>query len=205
MRAAELADALDTLLAETGAAKAHLWGHSQAGLDLRVLLSPGGLDDGARVASVTTAATPHRGLRNAVPVAPDTPGMDVTEAYITGGFASANPDAAGVPFFSWAAATCGALDSACLSAHDGEVVPAPLASGYLDPRALYAEDGEGGDNDGVVPVSSARWGIFLGVLDADHWDLVGQIPGARLGTFDPEVFFLSEARRLRRLEQERGL
>jgi triacylglycerol lipase len=30
-----------------------------------------------------------------------------------------------------------------------------------------------GENDGVVPVSSAKWGEFRGVLEADHLDLLG--------------------------------
>lgn len=30
-------------------------------------------------------------------------------------------------------------------------------------------------NDGLVPVSSARWGTFLGCVPADHFDEVGQI------------------------------
>jgi triacylglycerol lipase len=30
-----------------------------------------------------------------------------------------------------------------------------------------------GANDGMVPVTSTKWGQFRGVLDADHLDLVG--------------------------------
>lgn len=30
-------------------------------------------------------------------------------------------------------------------------------------------------NDGLVPVASARWGLFLGCVPADHFDEVGQI------------------------------
>jgi triacylglycerol lipase len=60
-RAAALMPELLAILAETGAAKLNLIGHSQGGLDARVLTSPNGLHMGSLVASVTTIATPHRG------------------------------------------------------------------------------------------------------------------------------------------------
>jgi triacylglycerol lipase len=199
-RAQALADALDDLLAETGASRAHLIGHSQAGLDFRVLLSPQGLAYGDRVATATTLSTPHLGLHPSFAGLSTYFGMDVTEAYLSGEFAQRYPDPPGTPRFSWAAATCGAYELTCLDTHHDEVVAAALASSYLSLRNLYGTDGHGGDNDGVVPVSTAAWGTFLGVLPADHWDLVGQIPLQRLGTFDHHAFYLDEARRLRALE-----
>lgn len=204
-RAAALADALDDLLAETGAAKAHLIGHSQAGLDFRVLLSPQGFDYGARVATATSVSTPHQGLHPSYAGLSTYFGMDVTEAYVSGEFAQSYPDPPGVPRYSWAAATCGAYELTCLDTYDDEVVAAALASSYLSLRNLYGTDGHGGDNDAVVPVSTAAWGTFLGVLSADHWDVVGQVPLQRLGTFDHQAFYLSEARRLRGLEIDLGL
>ena len=39
------------------------------------------------------------------------------------------------------------------------------------------------------------------ILPADHWDLIGQIPGQRLGSFDHLQHYLDEARRLRAAEQ----
>jgi len=61
VRAAAIAPQLDAILKQTGAAKLNLIGHSQGGLDARILVSPNGLGYGDRVASVTTIATPHRG------------------------------------------------------------------------------------------------------------------------------------------------
>jgi pimeloyl-ACP methyl ester carboxylesterase len=58
-RAAQLAVQVDAVLARTGARKVNLLGHSQGGMDARVLVS--GLGYADRVASVTTVATPHRG------------------------------------------------------------------------------------------------------------------------------------------------
>ncbi len=62
-RAQALAPQLDAILAQTGAAKLNLIGHSQGGLDARLLVSPAGYDYASRVASVTTIATPHRGTK----------------------------------------------------------------------------------------------------------------------------------------------
>lgn len=72
-RAKQWETAIDEIREETGAAKVHLVGHSQGGLDARVLVAPRGpaqqtpigwlhgLGYGPHVASVTTLATPHFG------------------------------------------------------------------------------------------------------------------------------------------------
>ncbi len=61
VRAEFLADQVDALLAETGAEKVNLVCFSMGGIDCRFLVSPAGLDFGAKVASVTTISSPHRG------------------------------------------------------------------------------------------------------------------------------------------------
>ncbi len=60
-RAKALAPQIDDILKKTGKSKVNLIGHSQGGLDARVLASAAGLGYGDRIASVTTIATPHRG------------------------------------------------------------------------------------------------------------------------------------------------
>lgn len=62
-RAKAIAAQVDAVLARTHRAKVNLVGHSQGGLDARILASPRGLGYGDRIASVTTIATPHRGTR----------------------------------------------------------------------------------------------------------------------------------------------
>jgi triacylglycerol lipase len=62
-RALALSKQIDEILKRTGKAKVNLVGHSQGGMDARVITSPQGLAYGDRVASVTTVATPHRGSR----------------------------------------------------------------------------------------------------------------------------------------------
>jgi triacylglycerol lipase len=62
-RAKALSTQIDDILKKTGKAKVNLVGHSQGGLDARVITSPQGLAYGDRIASVTTIATPHRGSK----------------------------------------------------------------------------------------------------------------------------------------------
>lgn len=85
VRARAIATQLDEILARTGKRKVNLIGHSQGGLDARVLASPRGLGYGDRIASITTVATPHRGsavadaLLDAVDVLPEGPVDDVLD------------------------------------------------------------------------------------------------------------------------------
>lgn len=62
-RAAAIKPQIEAILKRTGKAKVNLVGHSQGGMDARVLASPAGLGMGDVIASVTTIATPHRGSR----------------------------------------------------------------------------------------------------------------------------------------------
>ena len=62
-RAHALSKQIDDILKKTGKAKVNLVGHSQGGMDARVLASAAGLGYGDRIASVTTVATPHRGSK----------------------------------------------------------------------------------------------------------------------------------------------
>jgi triacylglycerol lipase len=65
---------------------------------------------------------------------------------------------AGTPtIFSWSGV-------ACVSGSCGDVVDAALVPSYL-----WVDNHEG-DNDGVVSVESARFGIYMGVLPHDHFD-----------------------------------
>ncbi len=62
-RVQALSKQIDDILKRTGKAKVNLVGHSQGGMDARLITSPQGLGYGDRVASVTTVATPHRGSK----------------------------------------------------------------------------------------------------------------------------------------------
>lgn len=61
VRATYLSDQIDEILASTGAEKVNLVCFSQGGLDCRYLVSPGGLNRGDVVASVSLISAPNRG------------------------------------------------------------------------------------------------------------------------------------------------
>lgn len=73
---------------------------------------------------------------------------------------------------------------------------APL---YLSHQIILKKEGV---NDGLVSLSSAKWGEFRGVLDCDHWDILppkfARITPVMLGKkkFDSIGFYLSMATQL---------
>jgi len=92
-----------------------------------------------------------------------------------------------VAYYSWAGTTCQLLDLFCQGDHAGEIVDPLLAASHAVMLVLE------GSNDGLVSVSSSEWGVFRGVLDADHLDEVGLLPGTTAPGFDHKQFFLDEA------------
>jgi len=80
VRAEFLADQVDALLAETGASQVNLVCFSMGGIDCRFLVSPAGLDYGAKVASLTTISSPHRGSFVADAATKVLPGTDRSAA-----------------------------------------------------------------------------------------------------------------------------
>jgi triacylglycerol lipase len=140
--------------------------HSMGGLDARYMISRLGMAN--RVRSLTTIATPHRGsfmadwfqsnFRRRVPVllALEAVGFNVDgfgdcRPEVCQRFNAQTPDAPLVRYFSIG----------------GDVPPARLtpflrrAWGLLTPVE--------GPNDGLVSVQSARWGDYLGTIQADHF------------------------------------
>jgi triacylglycerol lipase len=196
-RAEALAPQIDRILAESGAPKVHLLGHSQGGLDIRVLVS--GLGYADRAATMTTLATPHRGIRIELP--DWLTGQDFTESYMTDEFDVTYPDIETIPRYSWTGESCPILDIVCHGRTGGEVVDPLFALTIRLVQDAHGDDPFEGANDGLVPIASARWGEFLGILYADHMDEVGQLADdPDEGPFDHIEFFLSEARRLRQVE-----
>lgn len=160
-RAAALSAALDRM----GGRPCILIGHSMGGLDARFLCAE--LDPGRRVRGVVTLSTPHRGS----PVADwalsaKAPFPRLVRALGRAGVADLTLDACArrnarfegrpmPPIFSFAAA------------RPADELPGILRT--LVPPALDAA----GPNDGLVAVSSALWGEFLGTVAADHFELIG--------------------------------
>ena len=198
-RARELAPQIDAILAETGAAKVNLVGHSMGGLDARYLISTMGYGD--RVASLSTMSSPHHGSVVADIVHGLIPGpqqelidilvddlnwsvdtlRDVTTSYTTEQFNPANPDDPRVYYQSWAGVT------GILEGDIPNVILAPIA-------AIHRPFD--GPNDGMVSSRSARWGDFHGTVPADHYAEVGHPLGLN-GLFQHDEFFRDLARDLR--------
>lgn len=214
-RARQLATQIDAIRAATGARKVNLIAHSQGGLDGRYLI--GSLGYGDRVGALVMVSTPNRGTPVADALVGDLPVgaavlaalfdawgailgggeadtraafAQLTTARILGEFNPAHPDDPRVAYWSVAGRSCGLVDFACQADNAGEIVDPLLA-------ASYEFLSEGGPNDGLVPVSSAEWGVFLGTIPGDHWDEIGQLADAGPGgPFDHLAFYADLAARL---------
>ena len=203
VRAEMWKERIEAVLEETGADRVNLIAHSMGGLDARYLISQMGMHE--VVASLVTVSTPHRGssiaaitleqperLRGWITdlcnwmgtLAIEEPSSDfhtaVTELvpeYVCETFNAAVPDHPDVRYFSYAG-----------RAGRGTDVPLNPFLLVLN-NLLYAREGV---NDGFVSVESAKWGEFLGTIDADHAREVGiqVIPG---GTFKSNAFYRSVA------------
>jgi triacylglycerol esterase/lipase EstA (alpha/beta hydrolase family) len=210
VRADQLADQIDAILAETGANRVHLIGHSQGGLDARFLISSLGYGD--RVATLTTISTPHNGSRVADIALGLLPGgaeevlaflidllvgsatgsdQDVrgqieqlTERYAINVFNPTNPDDPQVAYYSVAGVT---QTNPFANPFTRDLCDPLLLVGYLLLRPT-------GANDGLVTVESARHGTFLGTIPADHLDEVGQLFGTTALAFSHRAFFRDLAR-----------
>ncbi|MDR1209595.1 MAG: triacylglycerol lipase [Clostridiales bacterium] len=169
--AADVVKRIDEMLAETGAEKVNILAHSKGGLDARYAVSRLGVAD--KVASLTTVSTPHRGtpladvlirmpgwIQNLIArfvdwyfraIGDTNPQfLAVGKSFTTGYAARFNdemPDVSGVYYQSYMSVMRGAFSFA------------PLSLPYLIIKRASGEE-----NDGLVPVSSSKWGEFKGVF-----------------------------------------
>jgi triacylglycerol esterase/lipase EstA (alpha/beta hydrolase family) len=207
VRAGQLQPEVDQVLTDFRARKIDIIAHSQGGLDSRRLITTLGYGD--RVSALTTVATPHQGTPicdMAMGYLPG-PGLDVldfmlnavgamggnesdaeasfeamTQHYVQGTFNPATPDDPRVAYDSWTGFTCDITEDTCANK-----VHALIAASY------WIIKDAAGDNDGIVPVSSAPWGDYHGTVDADHFSEIGQFAGVT-GTFEHLEFYKSRAR-----------
>jgi triacylglycerol lipase len=162
----ERAEALARQLFRSDTPTFALVAHSMGGLDARHLISH--LDRDHRVKSLVSVGTPHRGtpvattILNSDALVPalirriGNPGLGelTPEARKAGEI----PDRTDVRYVSYAGCRPLAELPLCLQPF-GRVIPT--------------------DNDGLVPVDSARWGEFRGILRTDHMELIGWSLGLR--------------------------
>lgn len=192
------------ILAVTGKAKANVIGHSHGCLYTRYAISNLGL--ATKVATHTSIAGPHRGsaianilvyglpssllnvagdvldLVYAFVFGDDNPntiqnGIELCTDYMANVFNPNTPNKTGIYYQSWAAKA----KTACPSI-------------ILNPTWLILLTQEGA-NDGLVSITSAKWGTYKGVQDAawystgcDHLNIVGQLFGLTPGFSAPDFF-----------------
>jgi triacylglycerol lipase len=144
--------------------------HSMGGLDARYAIARLGV--ARRVAALVTIGTPHRGTPMAdltadllgklgIARALDLAGFDLEALHaLTSArmerFNAEVPDARGVAYRSVV----------------GVVRRTRRANPLLLPGYLWLRE-RAGDNDGVVPASSQRWGEVMAEIEADHWAQIG--------------------------------
>ena len=132
-------------------------------------------------------------------------------------FNETHPDPVGVPIFSVAGVTN--LLSLDQPECEGGLWPrsdrVDVVDAFFAAAGLYLSNTDGGwvfnptPNDGLVTVSSARWGTFLGCIPADHPDEIGHIldSGNLVSGFDHRRLYLdllSNARAVEALEASGG-
>jgi len=212
IRGAQLLLAVEAIVDETGAEKVNIIGHSQGGLDARVVahMRPD------LVASVTTVSTPHGGtpIADYALLVPGGGAIDVLvqlfggplwgsidggtsliasmEQFSTDGIAAFNetyPDQPQVAYASIAGRSDNELAALECATDDAP----PFIGNWdgvvdpIDPLFAAAEaiiDNGGAPNDGLVRVQDAKWGTFLGCIPADHVDQIGHLFGDGSGGDD---------------------
>ena len=199
-------DRLDRILAELNDERFSIIAHSMGGLDARHLISNRGWHD--HVTALVTVATPHRGssiasltldqpetVRKWLSEMADWVGTHVLEdgsadfrqslreltpEYVQETFNPAVPDHPDVEYWSYGC-----------RAGRGTDTPIDPIFRYFNAH-LYDHEGV---NDGIVSVDSARWGQYLGTIDADHARQVG-IKSRLAADFDSNAFYTAIAERL---------
>lgn len=181
------AEELARLIRMIPARKVNVIAHSMGGLDARYALAKLGLSD--RVASLITIGTPHFGtpladvgarlsdlfrLRALVGAVVDLDCFYDLTTNKMGSFNHAVRDVPGVLYGSVVAK-----------------IERARANPLLWPTHVYLSE-RAGDNDGVVPARSMRWGEVLREIEADHWAQVGWS-----SDFDALAFYEELLRELR--------
>ncbi len=175
--------------------RVNLIAHSLGGIDARALIGLPGMAD--KVVSLTTLGSPHRGtpIVDMILAANTMPFQQTLTNILLGAF--------GMNLALLGEVNTTAMQTVFNPAHpDDPRVFYQSFAGIADPvgqtgvpvSVNYAGSwpfvfAGGGDNDGLVPVSSAMWGLWRGVELADHGDLAG----ARPAVFDPFPFYTAIA------------
>lgn len=214
-RGQELKDKINQFMASGGYSKVHIIGHSQGGLDSRYMVSNLGMS--SKVATLTTLSTPHYGSPIADIVLGVVPSwlMPYVSTALNGlvkivwggksqnlnaslnsltissaaAFNSTTPNSAGVKYYSYGSKVT--IPDLIQHPLMGLIVPITGIGGVAK--------GQGRENDGLVPLSSAKWGTWKGspsygffTTGLDHLEVSNTLS---LGEpwFDVRSFWLSMA------------
>lgn len=203
VRGARLKSFILEVLAITGSRKVNIIAHSQGGITARYVITNMGMSK--QVASLVMISTPNRGTalcdivmgklpalaQYAIEVLADTfwggiiagddnsnfkeATLEMTHSNMIDVFNPNTPDASGVSYFSYAGKLYGVSPNLLLT-------PTNLILQYYD-----------GDNDGIVPVQSSKWGIWKGTLTGlfgvDHFMEINHLFGIAPG-FDTKGFYI---------------
>lgn len=216
VRAVQLKNSINLFMASGGYTKVHILGHSQGGLDARYMISNLGMS--SRVSTMTSLNSPHFGSPIADIVKTVLPNwiepfvgaiVNVLVKIVYGGanqqdalsalvsltregmtaFNSATPNSSGVKYYSYGSY----MTITDLIQHPlmGLVHPACGAGGLFQ--------GQGFTNDGLVPLTSQRWGTWKGgpsypiwVTGVDHLQASNTLNSGKTW-FDVEGYFLNMA------------
>ncbi len=217
VRADQIKTAVSSWMTANGCAKVQLVGHSQGGLVVRYMVS--NLGFASKTATVTTIDSLHKGApmadivlgiipgwlqpfansalsllaklvyRDGRPQDVIAMGRSLTVSYVNS-FNGSNPNVSGIKYYSYA----NAMAFADIIQHPIMALTHPITwAGGL----FY---GLGGANDGVVPLSSQKWGTYRGQAPA-YWYATGidhlqatNLEWSGQGFFDVQGWYLNIAR-----------
>lgn len=202
---------LDDIIKTEHIEKVNIIAHSKGGIEARYLISA--LGAGKNTASLTTFASPHRGIKTIdaafrIPFVMSVFNPFVNVCFKLWGdknpqfkktvkelgaesmekFNAENKDDNQVRYFSYAAKMNNALSDIIF------LLSYPIVK-FID-----------GDNDGLIPVESAKWGIFKGVIEnknkgvrgVSHSDIV-DIRQSPIGNFDITDIYIEHVQELKKL------
>lgn len=210
VRAQQLKTFILRVLAITGKSKVNIIAHSQGGLSARYMISNLGM--AGKVASLVMISAPNRGTALSDVVVGKLPNVaqwaisaiantlwgglvageansdfmaatnEMTHDNMNNVFNPNTPDSPSVRYYSYAGKMYAISPNIILT-------PTWLLIRYFD-----------GDNDGIVPVASARWGnwkgTITGLFGVDHFMEINHLFGNTPG-FDAEGFYVNVAKMLK--------
>lgn len=205
-RAEQWCQCIERVLEETHASHIHLVAHSMGGLDARYMITTLGMHP--HIATLTTISTPHHGTALADFVLEQPERLQTLVTDIANWMGSTILETASANFLQ---AVSELTPTYMLETFNPTVIDHPTVS-YRSFAGQAGKDtsisinpflrvlnlllsNRQGINDGLVPLESAKWGHFQGILDADHLQQVGHSLG-NTKSFKADAFYLDLVRGL---------